>query len=227
MRATDPPVNIRTKTCFFSFKKITYNYSEAGHGKNAADGIGAALKRTADDLVKYGADIPDFETFCKLMIEKNLNIIISIVTRQDIDAVNKKLPKNLKSIPGTRQVYQIRWNSKFLNVIHFNYLSCFDCSTDKVCIHSSKNKFVYDLKGVKLNLSEDSKVDRKILSVPRNKVQPKIECDQKLMSHKVICNSKPKAAEKSFTIIKTEVNTCLNASSRKSTRKSKKKTKFS
>ena len=36
------------------FTNITWNFSEAGHGKSAADGIGAVLKRTADAVVALG-----------------------------------------------------------------------------------------------------------------------------------------------------------------------------
>lgn len=46
---------------FPSITKLSWSYSEAGHGKGAADGIGASIKRTLDDIVKYGGDIPGFE----------------------------------------------------------------------------------------------------------------------------------------------------------------------
>ena len=45
------------------FQKVHGIFFESGHGKGAADGIGAALKRAADDLAARGTDIPDAETF--------------------------------------------------------------------------------------------------------------------------------------------------------------------
>lgn len=48
---------------FPQFLNFTWNYSVAGHGKGAADGIGAALKRTADQLIAHGEDINTFEVF--------------------------------------------------------------------------------------------------------------------------------------------------------------------
>lgn len=41
------------------FNKVTWNFLEAGHGKGPADGIGAAIKRTADDIVSKGMDLPN------------------------------------------------------------------------------------------------------------------------------------------------------------------------
>lgn len=46
----------------YEFRHVKWNYTEAGHGKGPADGVGGAIKRTADDLVNAGNDIPDAET---------------------------------------------------------------------------------------------------------------------------------------------------------------------
>ena len=70
--------------CFPQIKKIFYNYSIAGHGKSQTDGIGSICKRTADDKVRYGVDIPDYETFL-LTLQFNLkNVHISSVNSKDI-----------------------------------------------------------------------------------------------------------------------------------------------
>ena len=44
---------------FFSGTNSTWNFFEASHGKGAADGVGGVLKRTADQIVKQGTDLPD------------------------------------------------------------------------------------------------------------------------------------------------------------------------
>ena len=47
--------------CYPQIELISYNFSEAGHGKSAADGIGGALKRLADHREKFGHDISTFD----------------------------------------------------------------------------------------------------------------------------------------------------------------------
>lgn len=196
---------------FPQIKKVTYNYSESGHGKNAADGIGAALKRTADNLVKYGADIPDYETFVKYMIENNGKIVISNVTKEDIDEVSKELPKDIKSIPGTRKIYQFRWNCEFPTIVNFNYLSCFECDVGNICIHNAKNTFDYNPHGnIKSEMRKISNAYQKTEGTPRKKVKAKITSVEKLSSHKFISRPNGKAAKKVFTMIKTDNDTCSN-----------------
>ena len=47
-------LNLYLFSAKFSSTRSTWNFSGAGHGKNAADGIGGTLKRTADALVGQG-----------------------------------------------------------------------------------------------------------------------------------------------------------------------------
>ena len=47
--------------------QATWNYYEAGHGKNVCDGLGGTVKRLADEAVRAGkAVIQDSEEFMKL-----------------------------------------------------------------------------------------------------------------------------------------------------------------
>ena len=59
--------NIRTQT---------WNYSEAGHGKGAPDGVRATLKRTADEIVAQGNDINNFDVFFNVIKSKINNILL-------------------------------------------------------------------------------------------------------------------------------------------------------
>jgi hypothetical protein len=59
----------------FGFTCGTWNFFEAGHGKGAPDGIGAALKRTADAIVSKGIDIPNATSFYHCM---NGNVAIKL-----------------------------------------------------------------------------------------------------------------------------------------------------
>jgi hypothetical protein len=68
-----PTTQYRLKKSFFLFSSLihrtfgfivsTWNFTEAGHGKSAADGVGGVVKRTADRLVSNGEDIIDAESF--------------------------------------------------------------------------------------------------------------------------------------------------------------------
>lgn len=73
-----PTTQYRNKNMFFilstvlpkNFKQITaitYNFSEAGHGKSAADGVGAVVKRTADQAIAYGNDITNIDSLFKVL----------------------------------------------------------------------------------------------------------------------------------------------------------------
>lgn len=46
-----------------SVDKFIWNFSESGHGKSAADGVGATCKRTAVAVVAAGGDIDNLESF--------------------------------------------------------------------------------------------------------------------------------------------------------------------
>ena len=54
------------------FVSGTWNYSESGHGKRAADGIGDSLKRLADRLVVQGEDIPDPKSLYAMLRGKTI-----------------------------------------------------------------------------------------------------------------------------------------------------------
>jgi hypothetical protein len=64
--SSGPCTQYRQKKFFYLFTHLlyehgfqngTWSYFEAGHGKGAADGIGAVIKRKADSLISYGEDI--------------------------------------------------------------------------------------------------------------------------------------------------------------------------
>jgi len=52
------------------FSSIIRNYFEAGHGKGDPDGVGGALKRSADAVAARGTDVPDAATFYELLADK-------------------------------------------------------------------------------------------------------------------------------------------------------------
>lgn len=48
---------------FENVNKVTWNYSEAGHGKGAPDKIGDTLKRMCDFAVAHNRDVSNFSQF--------------------------------------------------------------------------------------------------------------------------------------------------------------------
>lgn len=55
---------------FPNLESLLWNLSEAGHGKSAADGIGATMKRTADQIVAQEEDIADVAQFLAKVTER-------------------------------------------------------------------------------------------------------------------------------------------------------------
>ena len=63
---------------------ITYNFSEAGYGKSLADGIVGNLKKFADDQVKYGTDVSDFDSLLSILRSRVKSIYIDIQTMKSL-----------------------------------------------------------------------------------------------------------------------------------------------
>ena len=84
-------------------KNATWNYFKYGHGKGVPDGVGATLKRTADILVRQGADIPDAVTFYHKLCGESLCIQLYFVESKGIDtaALSMKSKKKKSPIRGS------------------------------------------------------------------------------------------------------------------------------
>ncbi|KAI4830301.1 hypothetical protein KUCAC02_001941, partial [Chaenocephalus aceratus] len=88
------------------FKSVTWNYTEASHGKGAPDGVGGALKNLADRLVAYGTDIPDAEALLH-NLSKQSSVKLSKVTEEKVETYRELVPPSLKTVQGTRKVHQL------------------------------------------------------------------------------------------------------------------------
>lgn len=130
-----PSSQYRNRFIFFMITKIheqvptvttvTWNYQEAGHGKGAPDGVGAVLKRTADNHVKFGGDVGSFEDFVDLIREKVQSIEVTVISEEDIN--RKKFPAHVPSFRGTIKVHQVIWSSELPYSVALRSLSCFIC----------------------------------------------------------------------------------------------------
>jgi hypothetical protein len=107
---------------YYGFHQATWNYFEAGHGKGAADGVGAALKRKADKLVSFGKDISDAHQFYEAV--KKSKVKIFFVEEQDIDFIEQSIPPYLKTLKGTMKVHQI-CSMKKAGTLLYRDVSCF------------------------------------------------------------------------------------------------------
>ncbi|CAH0382775.1 unnamed protein product [Bemisia tabaci] len=112
-----PTTQYRNKYNFFLFQKCciernfyqaTWNFSEPGHGKGAADGVGGTVKRTAEFAVHCRKfDVIDAKTFVEAT--SSLKILTFIIPQQDIEEVEASLPASLKTVPDTMSLRQLTW----------------------------------------------------------------------------------------------------------------------
>lgn len=117
------------------FKNSTWSFFESSHGKGAPDGVGGALKRLANHYVAHGCDIPDPDTFFKVL-SANSKIKMFFVLEEDIVNISKNLPNTpLKTVAGTREIHQLVTSQR--KKICYRPVSCFckenNWETGKLC----------------------------------------------------------------------------------------------
>ena len=100
--------------CYPQIEFIPYNFSEAGHGKSAAGGIGGALIRLADDRVKFGHDISTFDMLVLTLSCSAKKIHIDVVTTSQIESIDTSLPEKFPPFTGTMKMHQYTWSKKTL-----------------------------------------------------------------------------------------------------------------
>ena len=113
------------------FTKSTWNFSEAGHGKGAPDGIGAALKRAADQIVAHGTDIPNASVLYEQLKKTGTTVKLHLVNRDEIESKtesDKATFKGLPVVPGTMKLHQIETTAPG----HLSYRDV-SCMCGKVC----------------------------------------------------------------------------------------------
>lgn len=123
-------------TDFPEIINITWNYSEAGHGKGAPDGVGAVIKRTADNALTYGQDVSSLDQFVQVIKSQVENVIVLTVTEHDVSLKESQIPKNLKPFSGTLKVHQALWD-KESTCLTLRKSSCFDCNASNMCKHKT------------------------------------------------------------------------------------------
>lgn len=125
---------------------VTWNFSESGHGKGAPDGVGATLKRTADQVVSRGRDISNVNDFLEVVAQHVKNVEIRTVSEYDIYEKDLLFPQEIASFAGCMKIHQIVWSLNSTSVA-VRKLSCFDdlCKASVICPHSNNHLGFYNL----------------------------------------------------------------------------------
>lgn len=91
----------------YRFQRTTWNFSEARHGKGPADGIGASIKRQADQHANVkGEDIVCAKDLTDGLATSTTNVKFFLVKENEISEIEKLIP-SLSPIPGTVQIQQV------------------------------------------------------------------------------------------------------------------------
>ncbi|KAJ8877199.1 hypothetical protein PR048_021653 [Dryococelus australis] len=137
---------------FPNVQHFTWSYHEVGHGKGAPDGIGGICKRTTNNIVLQGKDIPDVATLIRVLKENIDKIRIEEFTKDDKDQMKQKSNfKDIEAFICTMCVHQVVADAAGTTVLHMRELSCLACSGE--CTHYGCGQHTRQLKK-KLSVDE-------------------------------------------------------------------------
>ena len=123
-----------------NIKLATWNYSEAGHGKGAMDGIGGLLKRTADRLVAQRQDISTVQQFIDKVGPNCPGVSLYEIPPQHFDQIREWMPTDIPSVPSIMSAHQVVWSKQDTPALYLRELSCFECPA--ICLHHHIGKGV-------------------------------------------------------------------------------------
>lgn len=178
MQSDSPTTQYRNKTMFYltvteiaklypQLTSIVWNFTEAGHGKGAPDGVGGRTKCEVDEAVKQQNDVDTFEKVVELLQGKNSKVLYFVVNEAQVREVEDIIPSHIETFPGTMSVHQYTWSKEHPEVICFNTVSCYDCPAGQKCEHYSLSNSPWSIvKGHSVNPTE------------HNPDEPEIETDR-------------------------------------------------
>lgn len=151
------------------FDYCTWSFSESGHGKSIADGIGGSVKRTIDKHVAYGVDATNASQIYDLLTQCFKTTKFFLVDDSQIEEYTEKL-QNLKTLIGTLNVHQIITSKDSeTKEIKYRDLSCYcgeikgHCSCFSPQYHSLTNatfRQATNLRSIRRNRPLESKNNR-------------------------------------------------------------------
>ncbi|CAG9790444.1 unnamed protein product [Diatraea saccharalis] len=148
-----------------NYKKGTWNFSEAYHGKGAADGIGGVIKRLLDAKVSHGIDVLN-TSVAYSVLKEDTNVNLYCIKKSDISEIksrNQTAFESLVPIPDTMKIHQIQAESENCsNEVRYRVLSCF-CNSSSLrgfcdCFDTKKHFLIKPRpkKRIRLSSSSDS-----------------------------------------------------------------------
>ncbi|XP_060568684.1 uncharacterized protein LOC132727272 [Ruditapes philippinarum] len=143
----------------------TWNFLEAAHGKGPADGIGAAVKRAADQaIIVKELDITCAKDFINL-IQDTTSVKLFLIPQEKICEIDEDVPENLSPLQGTMKIHQLVLEEP--HSFTSRVLSCF-------CEHPTKlqcNCFKPDVHTVpQLKVTMSELIEKNVDVVQLNKV---------------------------------------------------------
>ena len=105
----------------------TWNFFESSHGKGAPDGVGAALKRSADNLISHGRDIINAYELFKALSETDTSIKLYFIENEAVEQALQRMPSTIPPVPGTMRIHQVITLAR--GEITYRDVSCM-CSTN-------------------------------------------------------------------------------------------------
>lgn len=140
----------------FGAETIHWHFTESGHGKSAADGVGGYLKRTADKEVGMGKDIPNHTALIEIL-KKRCSLKVNIWQVETADIEKIVLPANVKSFKGTMKIHEILYK-RGLEYLDVRRLSCSTCCQEPLCSHYGLGSIpLLDRKHVEITSKNDKR----------------------------------------------------------------------
>ena len=85
----------------------TWNFFESSHDKRAPDGVGAALKRSADNLISHGRDITSAYVLFKALSDTDTSIKLYFIEDEAVEQALQRMPSTIPPVPGTMRIHQV------------------------------------------------------------------------------------------------------------------------
>ncbi len=191
-----PTAQYKQKLNMFLFSNIlaqrgikmgTWNFHESGHGKGIPDGVGATVKRTADKIVLYGADITDARSLVDT-IAKKTSIAMFLIDPSDIDAMEELVSRcrqKLPTIPGIMKIHQFTTTAP--SQLSYRDVSCV-CRMACDCFHPRAFKFPITLDKMQVDTKRECSATPPASQVPETPLA-RADYFSQLLKHLEVCTS--------------------------------------
>ncbi|MES9882527.1 MAG: hypothetical protein ABW185_16790 [Sedimenticola sp.] len=114
---------LSTKIFDFGFSKATWNFLEASHGKGAPDGIGAVVKRQADNLVNVSQkDIMKSSDLIHGLTMLGTSIQLFEIQPEEVSQIERTLKNDVKAVPQTMKIHQVSDKTGLITSCQRSYL---------------------------------------------------------------------------------------------------------